>query len=383
MTSATSNPLAGLKEPLARLVEEANVLPATGQAQEYLQRFDLDEHYDRIAQGAGKTVEDIRERPGKKLYVATPPLSRADDHLFRTFIDGSARITFLGTLVGRPRATPVVLAQIGAAAIRREDDGSLHTLKREVKLDLVLNKQSITDTSWDQVKAAAQQVDVGLIDSAEKSPYTDDEDVGPVKEPRSRAAHMANWHMRELEQGVLRAVLPGRPEGSWVAIDGALGREFRQAKEPEGFVGVVKNFGKDLTFVVPGPRGGKRRVDLHNLLARLEAANRTAVFGRADGRTAFWYVRLRGPKELEYPLMGVVKVEVPLAAGELLDGDLVDHLSRCLVAERTVAPHGRDPRWHAHLYPIHVAERAIRVGFVSNEVLKSAVRWPIPAGAAE
>ena len=126
-----------------------------------------------------------------------------------------------------------------------------------MKLHLVLNKQSITDTSWDLVKAAAQQVDVGLIDSAEKSPYTDDEDVGPVKEPRSRAAHMANWHMRELEQAVLRDILPDRPAGSWVAIDGALGREFRQAKAPEGFVGVVKNFGKDLDVRGCRPTRGK------------------------------------------------------------------------------------------------------------------------------
>jgi hypothetical protein len=88
------------------------------------------------------------------------------------------------------------------------------------------------------------------------------------------------------------------------------------------------------------------------------------------------------PKWLDYPLMGVVKVEVPLAAGGMLDGDLVDRLSRCLVAERTVAPHGRDPRWHAHLYPIHVAERAIRVGFVSHEVLRAAIQWPSPPEAS-
>lgn len=372
------NPLAGLKEPLARLVEEANVLPATGQAQEYLQRFDVEEHYDRIAQGAGKTVEDIRERPGEKLYVSAPPLPRTEDHAFRIFIDGSARITFLGTLVGRPRATPVVLAQIGAAAIGREDDGSLRTIERDVHLKLVLDKRGIPDATWDRVEKAADKAGVGLIDAAEQSPYTDSKEVGSIKEPRSRAAHKANWHMRELEQEVLRKVLPARPAGSWVAIDGSLGREFRQAKEPEGFVGVIKNFGKDVTFSLPGPRGGKKRVDLHTLLARLEKEHRTAVFGRPDGRTAFWYVRLRGPKELDYPLMGVVKIEVPLAAGEFLDGELVDRLSRCLVAERTVTPHGRDPRWHAHLYPIHVAERAIRVGFVSNAVLRAAIRWPLP-----
>jgi hypothetical protein len=373
-----TNPLAGLRAPLERLAEDTNVLPAGGGAQEYLQRFDLDEHYDRIAQGAGKTVEDIRERPGDKLYVPTPPATRAEDHCFRAFVDGSARITFLGTLVGSRRATPVVLAQIGAAAIGRDDDGRLGTLEPRIQLKLVLDRGSIAEATWDEVESAATASGIGLIDAAEKSEYTDNEEIGPVKEPRSRAAHKANWDMRELERDILGEVVATLPDEAWAVIDGGLGREFRQQSEPEGFVGVVKNFGKDLTFSLPQRGGGRRRVDLHILLARLEPAHRTALFGRPDGRTAFWYVRLRGPTELDYPLMGVVKVEVPLAAGAMVDGELVDRLSRCLVAERTVAPHGRDPRWHAHLYPISVAERAIRVRFVSHDVLRAAVRWPTP-----
>lgn len=374
------NPLAGLRAPLERLVADANVLPASGQAQEYLQRFDLDEHYDRIAQGAGKVVDAIRERPGGKLYVSVPPASRTEDHCFRIFVDGSARITFLGTVVGLVKPTPVVLAQVGAAAIQREDDGSLQTATREIRLRLVLDRSSLAEATWTAVESAAAEGGIGLIDAAEASPYTDDDEVGSVKEPRSRAAHKANWHMRELERDVLGEVVPTLPDEGWAIIDGGLGREFRQAEEPRGFVGVVKNFGKDIAFDLPGKK--KRRVDLHTLLARLDEAHRTAVFGREDGRTVFWYVRLRGPKWLDYPLMGVIKVEVPLAAGGMLDGALVDRLSRCLVAERTVAPHGRDPRWHAHLYPISVAERAIRVGFVSHEVLRSAIRWPTPPEVA-
>jgi hypothetical protein len=370
------NPLAGLAAPLAALAEEAKVLPASGLAEEYLQRFDLDEHYDRIVGGTDRRITEIRERPGSGVYVPSPPVPRTEDHRFRLFLDGASRITFLGTLVDGARATPVVLAQIGACALERDDDGSLRVRERRTRLCLVVDKKSLTARAWERLKETAGDAGIEAIDSAEKTEYTDNEAHGSTKEPRSRAAHVANWHMRLLELDVLRDVLPERPEGSWLVIDGSLGKEFRQADEPEGFLGVIKNFTKEVLFELPGGRGATRQVDLHTLIAKLPVASRTAVFGRPDGRVAFWYVRLRGPIELDYPLMGVLKVEVPLRAGEYLESELVDRLSRCLVAERTVAAPGRDPRWHAHLYPIHLAERAIRTAFVSHTVLRAAVKWP-------
>jgi hypothetical protein len=365
---------------LAALAEDARVLPAGGGAQEYLQRFDIDEHYDRIAVGKQRVVKDIAERPNLSLYVEARPSARTFDHAFRLFLDGSSRVTFLGTLVEGQRPTPVVLAQIGAAAIERRDDGRLHVAHRDVRLVLFLDKSSVTDRLWDRVGALASAGSVRLEDSAEQTGYTDDTPFGTSVEPRSRAAHVANWHMRLLEQEVLELVLPGRREDSWVVLDGGLGKEFWKAREPEGYIGVVKNFSKEMLFELPGPRGETRTVDLHALIARLPVAQRTLVFRRPDNRTAFWYVRLRGPVELDYPLMGVVKVEIPLSAEELLDSEVVDRLSSCLVAERTVATPSRDPRWHAHLYPIYLAERAIRVAFVSHEVLRAAVKWPRGAG---
>lgn len=370
------NPLAGLAAPLAALAEDARVLPASGMAEEYLQRFDLDEHYDRIVAGNDRRVTEIRERPGNAVYVSTPPAPRVEDHCFQLFLDGASRITFLGTLVDGARATPVVLAQIGAAALARADDGSLRVRRREVQLCLVVDRKSLTDRAWARLEQTAGDASIKAVDSAEKTEYTDNDTHGSTKEPRSRAAHVANWHMRLLELKVLREVMGDRPEDSWLILDGSLGKEFRQADEPDGFVGVIKNFSKEVVFELPGDRGATRSVDLHTLIAKLPVSHRTAVFGRPDGRVAFWYVRLRGPIELDYPLMGVIKVEVPLRSGEHLDSALVDRLSGCLVAERTVAAPGRDPRWHAHLYPIHLAERAIRTAFVSHTVLTAAVKWP-------
>jgi hypothetical protein len=74
--------------------------------------------------------------------------------------------------------------------------------------------------------------------------------------------------------------------------------------------------------------------------------------------------------------MGVVKVELPNPDSQPIDSDLVDRISGWLLAERNVTPHGHDSRWHAHLYPISIAERVIKDRFYSEEVLKAAIRWP-------
>ena len=44
-----------------------------------------------------------------------------------------------------------------------------------------------------------------------------------------------------------------------------------------------------------------------------------------------------------------------------------------------MTPHGRDNRWHCHLYPIFLAEQAIKNGFYSKDVLMGMIRWPQPA----
>jgi hypothetical protein len=74
--------------------------------------------------------------------------------------------------------------------------------------------------------------------------------------------------------------------------------------------------------------------------------------------------------------MGVVKVEYPNPSGEAVPSHLIDNLSRALVGERSETPHGKDVRWHAHLYAIFLAEQAVKNSFLSHEALKAGLRWP-------
>lgn len=378
------NPFDDLRPLLGTIKDNADILPATGQAQEYLQRFDLDEYYDRIRTEDDTRVSDIREVPNNRLYVPLDPIFRTDDHVYRYFIDGSVRTFFLGTLVEHDRNSPVMIAQIGAAAVNRSDTGGIHVPVEYNRRELLLmiNKDGVSEALWRQIQSQADDLadsdlKIRLVDTAEDDPQSSSKSFGPNREPRSRAAHRANWEMRVLERDLLRDILRNEVNGTdkWVIVDGGLGKEFTATDFDSGCIGVIKNFSKDQVFILES-RGRTSTITLFHLLAKLDASSRTMVFGRADGRVAFWYVRLREQTQLEYPLMGVVKVEMRVRENVKLDSALVDRVSAALIAERSVTPHGKDLRWHAHLYPIFLAEQAIKTGFFSDEVLRAGVKWP-------
>ncbi len=336
-------------------------------------RPDIEAAYDRATGGEPESsgIWETRPRP---LYRELQETPRPQDHQFKYFLDGSTKTYFIGTLLEQTRSSPVQIAQVGAAAVRREDGGQLRTASVIHQLAVFVDASELSDDLWCSVQEAAEKSDILVRTTHETDDYTE---IGG-SEPRARGAHKANWLMREAERQIALEGLAGRSVDDWLVCDGSLGNEFLNWEGPP-LIGVAKTFRRDSVFLV-GEGPGVEPLNLYSLLAGLDEGHRTAVFPRRrEGRSqliAFWYVRLRPQSHLDYPLMGVVKVEIPCPDGELVDSDLADRISGCLVAERNVTPHGQDSRWHAHLYPVWVAERVIRSSFHSDEVLKAAIRWP-------
>ncbi|TDA70521.1 MAG: hypothetical protein D9V47_00795 [Clostridia bacterium] len=166
---------------------------------------------------------------------------------------------------------------------------------------------------------------------------------------RNKAGAKARHRMHELEIEMIRATDGSRDAHNWLILDGAV--KLDEFVESRYLVGVAKSFRKDPQFYL-GRRSrgrGEDRRDVTAILAGLPHAHRTAAFSAYNGKVAFWYVRLREQRELDYPLMGVVKVELPRPGGTPVEAELADLISRALVAERNVTPFGRDRRWHCHL----------------------------------
>lgn len=374
------NPFEGLRPALEVMAKEGDILPATGQAMEDLMRPDQEEAYDRIRLGVkpGDILDLVIESPNRQRYVGCRPIHREEKHLFRYFLDGSARTFYLGNVVEGDRQTPIHVALIGAAGVFRDDSGRMHTVSPQTRFVLLMDKNALSFGPQVEaaVKAAGERFE--FVDAKEADAQTDGVEAG--KEPRSRAAHRANWRMRMLEEQVARSL--GRTPGQWLVLDGGLGSEYsKQWLEGLEYIGVVKSSYKELKFSVKGGRS-KESINTFQLLADLKTGQRTLAFGLRDGRVATWFVRIRGPEYLEFPLMGVLRVELPNPEGGAVPSELIDEISGALIAERCVTPHGKDVRWHSHLYAVYLAEQAIKNRFVSVEALKAGLKWPIQPGGA-
>lgn len=365
-----ANPFEGLRPALELICREAKVLPATGQAVEELMRPDHEEVIDGLRMGEEKYLDVIIEAPNRKPYVELKPLHRTEVHLFRYFLDGSARTFFLGDVVEGTRRSPVHVSQIGAAAVFREEDGRVSVAKSVHRILLMMAKGNISFGDEVQRLVDAGRPRYRFVDLDEQDGETEQTAAG--RDPRSRAAHKAH-HLMQKEEEELARSLPRRP-GEWLIIDGSLGKELHQWRDVPNFIGVTKSFSREPTFKLANHR---QPVNLYELLAGLPVSARTCAFAARGGQVAVWYVRLREQRQLDYPLMGVVKVELPNPSCDTVESELIDEISAALVAERLVAPHGRDARWHAHLYPIFLAEQAVKNSFVSTEALRAGMKWPV------
>jgi hypothetical protein len=368
-----ANPLTDLNPALEILARNVDILPATGQAMEDLMRPDQEEVEDEILNGDTLQADILIESPSRDVYRPTPALSRQERHFFRYFLDGSRRSYFIGTALERDRSTPIQVAQIGAAVVHRLGNGSVKAARSERKLMLLLAKDSLSDHVWQQLKVQTSD-DLLLEDITEE-----DQLNGPVEgavDLRTRGGGKVNWAMHRLEIELVNS-LAGRGEDEWIIVDGSL--NFEPPISTPNTIGVAKSFSKRPVFTI-GRSPRSEKYPLYRLLAGLPAAHRTCAFSAKSGQLAFWYVRLREQGALDYPLMGVIKVEMRNPSGEAVPSEKIDLISRALVAERHVTPHGRDTRWHVHLYPIYLAEQVIKNGFLSEEVIRSAIRWPTLAG---
>ncbi len=353
-----------------------NVLPAVGGAMEDLERPDVDEMEDFLINRESKEITQFLETPApdiQSLYRSTPPIFRKDNHFYRFFIDGSLRTYYIATGIEGNRSFPIELAQIGAAVIQRDDKGNVRPLKILHKLILLLPKGplGVSDTVWQQLqKLNTEDGFFEVIDTSEKTSLTPQE--ASVENLRTRSGGIARNRMHKLEIKIISETDGHRANDSWLIIDGAVKLD-EFIKTPH-MIGVAKNFRKDPEFRFG--KGKTARKDISTLLAGLPYAHRTAVFSSHGGQVAFWYVRLRRQGEVDFPLMGVIKVELPRPKKDPVEAELADLISQTLVAERNVTPHGSDKRWHCHLYPIFQAEQAIKSRFYSNEVLMGMIRWP-------
>lgn len=152
------------------------------------------------------------------------------------------------------------------------------------------------------------------------------------------------------------------PDGALVVVDGPLtGRQ-----HVAGAVGVIKTHG--VAYLPP---------DLHRLVSRLEAGQRTPVFAVGGRWSRFsWYLRL--PGGVDAPWAGVVRVECSTDEPAPSACALADVVGVTL--GRYASEPYKDPRAPQNLYPIGGLERELRRRLGDPRLMFRALR--VAAGAA-
>lgn len=371
-------PIFRLAKALQVLADRTSVLPAVGGATEDELRPDADELDDQKATADDDLLDEPYEFGQSSLYVPLTPLTRPQEHLFRFFLDGSMRSFFVGTALEHDRQTPVIVGQVGCAAVERHDSGRLQVAVHNQRNLLLVAFSQVSE----DIRNKLSEVTDGLGSSYE---IMDIEEGGRDKQDlRGRAQDKMRIEMANTEANTLLDIL-SRPGNSWAISDGSIrffSKVFQRMRERFGegqprVVSVAKNFSKTPRFKF-GRGRSSGEINLWQLLADLPEGNRTLAFrSKAHDRVvSVWYVRLRMKAYMEFPLMGVIKAELPVLGAEPPASDLINKLSNALLAERTVTPHGADRRWHAHLYPIFQAERCVKNAFVGSATLRAGLRWP-------
>ena len=355
-----------LQRGIAGLAKHVELIVATGDAAHSLLRPDEEELEDiqRTADDPtlGKnTTRFFETRPPKHTHVSipTPPLPRAEQHLFQFFLDGSAHGRSLGMAMEGERSYPVALFQVGAAVIRRDESGHLfpHAVQHQLIETLPGGVDGISDTLYARLKS--EEDPVGSFVMHRVPPHTN-------KEIRAQSNSVAFSYMHNIEVAFCDHLVGQLSESCRAIIDGSI-KLGSLVKHPY-IIGVAKSF-----WTMPQLKLQRRLLNLVHILARLPVAHRTPVFQAAGGTVGFWYLRLR-PTVATYPLEGVVKVEVASADESPVESDEADLLSRALMAERTCSAYGLDKRWPRLLYPIHHAEEIIKWGFISEPMVDRIVR---------
>ena len=350
------------------------LLPASGGAIEDMTFTDDTEQEDTKFSSEHLNVDSSLESPTPNwTYRPLKPLYRNDNHLFRYFLDGSFRHYFLATGMEHDRSTPIFLAQTAIAILERDNKGKLKRVIGEHNWIMLLSKARISETAWNGIISEAEKVKINLklYDLAEEDPISGKTYEG--QDLREKGRGKTRYLMSKAEFNIVdkfRKIFPSH----WLIKDGllSLGSYGAGMAVPQ-VIAVAKTFTTTQKFTV---YDGKKRTkqNISTLISNLPLNHRTPVFEGYGGNTGFWYLRLRETKQLQFPLFGVIKVEIPNhIPDQPITTELIDELSSALLAEKSVTPYGSDDRWHTHLYPIYQAEHSAKQLFYSTEVIQGCI----------
>lgn len=334
-------------------------------------RLSLDNYFYEPFQDSKEVFEENRifeTRP----FELKKKLEPFTDTIFRFFLDGSRKTYKIGDIITPDnKFVPVVAGQIGAVCCGRNDSKKMMSYEMK-RRNILMLYDSIQEGDFLSIKAAIETAQNRSIPiEIEKYSFDKLRDEAPAN------AAIAALHklMGELEIRLLTEMAFHKKvlsTDSMLVLDGSL-QFLTQKFDPAIFynvVGISKSFNPNLTGILKG----KKHIGV--VLSQLDFGERTPVYkyetdAAKRNTIGAWYLRIRKKQDVRNPLEGVIKVEKMALDEDKENGfasDLIDNISRSILAERLPTCHGKDPRWANHLYPIYLSEKVLKSSFISDTV---------------
>ncbi len=294
--------------------------------------------------------DDARERGGPNithlegalLSIIPIPTTRPSEAIWRVryFLDGVQRTLPIGWCGMNALALVVVVAGV---IERRPQDGVFRAVPGMTRIaSSIILASATNDALADDLYDAFTRTGLA-VQTADAAPTGTPHD-GDFIALQSRIRPVVSSVREMCEHSVLQA-WDERTDGSegWLIMDGSLTRA-----DIGNAVGLIKRHSRfDLT-----------NAEMTDLL-RMPVGHRSSAFQRdvSGGlRPISWYLRLHEATGAD-PLFGLARIEAPSQTANPSDYDALSHL---IFSERTPRA-TNDDRWPTLLYPIHIAERILKV----------------------
>ena len=299
--------------------------------------FDLAPFYGDDAGDAAQRIQHLEGDGLSSIPVAMHVIG--EQKKMRYFLDGVQRTLPIGWCGMNALALVVVVAGV---IERRPQDGVFRAVPGMLRIaSQVLLASAPADPHATALADTFAAAGIGVTRCGEPNGVMR---AGDFLALQSRIRPAVNGVRQQCEFAAFQA-WNERTDGSegWLVMDGSLvGSDIGNA------VGIIKRHSRfDL------------KDDEMTALLRLPVGFRSSAFQRqvrGGQRPTTWYLRLHEATGAD-PLFGLARIEAPTQT-TVPDG--VDDLSRLLLSERTPRATS-DDRWPTLIYPIHIAERILKV----------------------
>jgi len=284
--------------------------------------------------------QNIKHHEGPSLSIMPIPTFHNSDWRVRYFLDGVQRTLPIGWCGMNALALVVVVAGV---IERRPQDGVFRAVPGMTRVASTVVIASVTDDAHtDDLFEAYRRT--GLDVQTADNPMATAPHDGDFIALQSRIRPVVGAVREMCEYAALKS-WDERTDGSegWLIMDGSLTRA-----DIGNAVGLIKRHSR---FDLTNPE--------MTALLHMPVGHRSSAFQREVSgglRPITWYLRLHEATGAD-PLFGLARIEAPSQIG--VPGDL-EALSHLIFSERTPRA-TNDDRWPTLLYPIHIAERILKV----------------------